>query len=310
MSTADPGNNIIPEIKPESTTASIIQPGGLPRSPFVIDRNTFSMIFKLTEEQPWLKEKQTALINLFEDCSEYAQQALLTELLYRFTFLDHKSFYEAVDQIADFIQVKMGLTPENCLISGSDYSMYADSADLVVYQLKSAKWKSQEWTTNCFVSSLTALAEKASAGHLVLVDEFIGSGDSSIKRVKWLKSKLPKSMEPPKIYYAAIAAMEGGASLLKEHVDEVFSAYTLKRGISDYYSERDAEYKKEVMVGLEKTLSSVGKRGKLKDHTLGYKKTESLYSRARGNTPNNVFPVFWWEKKYDNSSREAILSCM
>lgn len=46
------------------------------------------------------------------------------------------------------------------------------------------------------------------------------------------------------------------------------------------------------MYKLEDKLSKVYEGRKLP--RLGFSRAESLYSREGGNTPNNVFPVFWW----------------
>jgi hypothetical protein len=61
---------------------------------------------------------------------------------------------------------------------------------------------------------------------------------------------------------------------------------------------------------MEDRLAAVGRRGKLKNHRLGYGRTESLFSRKGGNTPNNVFPVFWWEIDKNNRARKTVLKCL
>ena len=68
---------------------------------------------------------------------------------------------------------------------------------------------------------------------------------------------------------------------------------TLKKGISDFYHEEDLEIKKNIMLTLESKLL----KGRKSDYfPFGYKKSESLFSIESYNIPNNVFPIFWWEK--------------
>lgn len=283
----------------------------LPRSTVKLSRNVFSMILNLTERQPWLKEKQPALLELIDDCSKHEQQLLICELLERFTFLDGRQLSTAIQAIADYIQSTLALTGKNCAISGSDNGRHADSSHMVVYALKSAQWQSSDWNTSSFVSSLKDLSAEAAKGNLVLVDEFIGTGGTAEKKVKWLKAQLASQGASPRIFFAAVAGMEAGINRLAPQVDGVFAAHILRRGISDYYQPPKADENITDMKLLETdTLSSEGKRGMLSNHSLGYKGSESLYSRVDGNTPNNVFPIFWWDSKKDGSQRLRMLSCM
>lgn len=289
-------------------TSAILTP--LPRSPVRLGRDAFTTLFTLTEKQPWLKEKQVSLSELIDDCEEHDQQLLVCRLLQRFTFLDGADFYASIQAIVEYIQGHLGLSASTCTISASDNGKFADSSQLVVYSLKAAKWNSLDWNTTSFVSSLTSLVENASKGNIVVVDEFIGTGETAEKKVKWIKERLVDKGASPKIYFAVVAGMASGIDRLSTHVDGVFAAHTLRKGITDLGPAADAEIDISTMKKLEGILSSEGRRGKLKKHSLGYKGSESLYARANGNTPNNVFPIFWWEAKKDGSPQSTLLSCI
>jgi len=269
----------------------------------------FTTMLDMMSSQPWLKDKQIPLIDLIDECDKDDQQQLVFELLQRFTFLDAPDFQHAIQSIADYIQITLGLGPDAAAISASDNGKYSDSSQLVVYSLKAAQWNIPDWTTNSFVSNLTHLAESAGKGNLVLVDEFVGTGETAEKKVKWLRDELANSGASPKIYFAVVAGMEVGLTRVKTVVDGVFAAHVLTRGISDFYSTAEVQRRLDAMLELECRLAPEGRRGKLNKHSLGYKKSESLYSRANGNTPNNVFPVFWWDVRSDGSRRRPLLNC-
>ncbi len=271
----------------------------------------FTTLLEMTINQPWLKERQPSLIDLIDECEEDKQQQLVFELLERFTFLDAPGFQQAIQGIADYIQVQLGLGPDNAAISASDNSKYADSSQFVVYSLKAAaKWNAPNWSTNLFVSNLTHLVGSAEKGNLVLVDEFIGTGETAEKKVMWLRAELAKSGATPKIYFGVVAGMQAGLERLKPMVDGVFAAHVLTRGISDFYPVGEAEQRLDAMLALERQLGPETRRGTLKKHSLGYKKSETLYSRSNGNTPNNVFPIFWWDVRSDGSDRRSLLNCI
>lgn len=282
----------------------------LPRSASRIGRAMFAIMLEMTASQPWLKDRQNPLIDLIDECNKDDQQQLVFELLARFTFLDASDFQNAIQRIANYIEITEGLGPKEAAISASDNGKYSDSSQLVAYSLKAAQWKTSDWTTNSFVSNLVHLVESANKGNLVLVDEFIGTGETAEKKVKWLRSELTKQGASPKIYFCVVAGMEEGLERVKTVVDGVFAAHVLKKGISDFYPAEEIQPRLDAMLELELRLGPKGRRGMLKKHSLGYKKSESLYSRASGNTPNNVFPVFWWEVRSDGSSRRPLLNCI
>ncbi|MBY5595622.1 hypothetical protein HFO51_14310 [Rhizobium leguminosarum] len=165
-------------------------------------------------------------------------------------------------------------------------------------------------TRHHFVSSLSELVGSAAKNTLIIVDEFIGTGETAEKKVKWIRDQLSSTGANPKIYIAVVAGMEDGIKRVSAGVDGIFSAHKLQKGISDAYTEAEVQPNIDAMKALETTLGAEGRRGKIGKHSLGYKGSESLYSRANGNTPNNVFPIFWWEVRKDGSLRATVLTCI
>jgi hypothetical protein len=99
--------------------------------------------------------------------------------------------------------------------------------------------------------------------------------------------------------------MESSKEIFEKESDEFFCTAWLKRGISDYYQGTDQVNALRDMIRLEAELSQ-----KYSGHTmpsLGYGKSEALYSLAGGNAPNNVFPVFWWPTNKKGLRRETLL---
>ena len=284
-------------------------PPPLERSPRRLSRDAFLTILSLTDAQPWLKDHQGELVALIDECATEDEQVLVCELLERFKYLDGAEFTRSVQEIALHIENHLALSPPNTLIAARENSKYSDSSQFVVYQLKCSNWQNENWLTTSFINKLSDVGQMAPA-NVVLVDEFVGTGKTMEKSVSWLRSKQSEWAVAFNIHVAVVAGMEAGLERVTAVADSVFAIHTLRKGITDFYESEIASEKIGRMLDIEKGLADEGKRGKLSEHSLGYKKTEALYSRVGGNTPNNVFPIFWWEKRANGQARSSLLRCM
>ena len=281
----------------------------LERSPHRLGRELFELIWNLTEKQPWLKLKQSALISLIDECFDQSEQELVFELLDKFKYLDGDSYSEAIRSIAQHITNTLSLVPDRTAISAREVSAYSDSSQMVAYHLKTIGGLPSDWTTNKFVSGLKEIG-KMDIDAVVLVDEFLGTGESMEKSVAYVRGLGEENGRDFKVHCAVIAGMDFGLERLEATADSVYAQYSLKKGISGEFPAEVVSEKIALMDRLESQLSgSSSSRGKLARHNLGYKKSEALYSRYEGNTPNNVFPIFWWEKTARGDERDKLLTC-
>ncbi|WP_198321297.1 phosphoribosyltransferase [Qipengyuania flava] len=230
------------------------------------------------------------------------------ELLDKFRYLDGDSYSEAIRSLAHHISITLSLAPDRTAISAREVSAYSDSSQMVAYHLKAIGGLPPEWTTNKFVSGLKEIGEM-DIDEVVLVDEFLGTGESMEKSVAYVRELGAANGRNFRIHCAVIAGMDFGLSRLQETADSVYAEYSLKKGISGEYPTELVSEKIAIMDRLESQLSQSSSRGKLSRHNLGYKKSEALYSRHEGNTPNNVFPIFWWEKTRKGEGRDKLLIC-
>ncbi len=126
-------------------------------------------------------------------------------------------------------------------------------------------------------------------GSLILIDDFIGSGETALECLDYLKFI---NNTDTKIYIVSLVAQEEGIDNISKERVSVFTAIIRKKAITDTYSGSEAKEKIETMINISKHLHA-------KDTMLlGYADTESLVAMIK--TPNNTFPVYWFE--YKNNS--------
>ena len=94
-------------------------------------------------------------------------------------------------------------------------------------------------------------------------------------------------------------------SALRQDGVESFVAFQLGKGISDHYQGESLPQAIDAMLALEMLLEP--EVGGEKLPSLGWGKAEALYAASVGNTPNSVFPVFWWRYLCQMKERDTIL---
>lgn len=115
----------------------------------------------------------------------------------------------------------------------------------------------------------------------VLVDDFVGSGRTVESALKYLKdSGISKNT-----VILALAAMEAGMEYLRASGVEVFVAKTFSKGLTGKYGEECID----IMNSIEEKIKVAP------DFHFGYMESEGLVKLSR--TPNNTFPVYWFNKR-------------
>lgn len=120
-------------------------------------------------------------------------------------------------------------------------------------------------------------------GSLILIDDFIGSGETALECLEYL------NFLNKKIHIVSLVAQEEGINNISKENVSVFTAVSRKKAITDAYPESEAKEKMEEMIKISTRLHAP------KGMHLGYANTESLVAIIK--TPNNTFPVYWYEHK-------------
>ncbi|EMD5790701.1 TPA: hypothetical protein SMP24_002588 [Proteus mirabilis] len=278
-----------------------------------MDRKEFEIIFKLNKKQPWLAEKYSELISLlFNDCKCENERKLLIELLDRFTYLCESDFNDALNKLSDYLVGESGLNAATTQIVSLTADSYSDSGQSILYALK-GRLERRHWREHLAINRFGASYKEFNRTgkrhtNIVFVDEYIGSGKTVISRVDEI-NRIYKGngINNITIKVMTVAASTVGLDKIKEKNIEVKCIYEIKKGITDFFIDINERIEKISTMNNLENLLLTNYNGKALPK-LGYGEVESLYSRDYGNTPNNVFPIFWWPFYSDSSSRKTILT--
>jgi hypothetical protein len=236
-------------------------------------------------------------------CSTERDLELLVDLLEQFTFLFGQDFESCCDQVAAKIINGWNLGAQDTVLVAKHFeSGRGDSSRVINMMMQPALAKTETgWLRSNFELSAKKAIKNSTFPNIVLVDDFSGSGRSASKFLEWAGELIStESLGEKNIYLAFFCAMEKTKEFLPAN-DRIFIIQWLKRGISDYYPANDAPSRLTDMLRLEKFLERLPPR-----YSLGFEKSESLYGAQNLNIPNNNFPIFWWNKKYDGSLRNPM----
>lgn len=258
--------------------------------------------------QDWLLKKKEELNSLLSSATSSKEKELLFELLERFTFIKQDTFNHLLEEVASEI-VNSNFISQKTQIVSLTWDEEADSGQKVLDFIKMKIYENDEWKkaklVNCVPKSIKQ-CDKKGFFQIILLDEFIGTGNTLITRIEYLKKNIKENFEIKAMFLAGIdTAIEKVESL---GID-IFCPLILKKGISGYYSDDELLLKKQLMLDLESELAKNINEKELNDYTFGYGKAEALFSAEGflGNTPNSTFPIFWWEKDKRNSKRYTLL---
>lgn len=166
------------------------------------------------------------------------------------------------------------------------------SSTVVLYQFKGTTIKTKvnlgRFRVVDEINTITAMQINPGGTQIVLVDDFIGTGETASSAAAYVRELL-LTVNNDDICVLSIVTMQIGQAVLESQGIKVFSSLVCKKGISDYYSGPQLAKAKTTMEGIEKTIKNLHP-----EFRFGYKQSEALVCMER--CPNNTFPIYWLTK--------------
>lgn len=268
-------------------------------------KEDYTKFMQLYSRQSWLIKKEPSLEALIATCETHEQKNLVFSLLDRFHYLKEDMIHLFLEQMVDYI-INCGFEKERIQLVACSYDEEADSGqkilDMIKVPLYERGWRSVK-TVNLVGKAIKALSN--GRNQIIIIDEFLGTGRSLRTRVEWLNKN---ANQPIEIKCCFMAGMKKAIEALGADSIEIFCPLQLEKGISEYFEGDKLTHAINDMFSLESKLAQKIQEKKLEEYSFGYGKAEALYSLENGNTPNSVFPVFWWIKDKKGNERKPILT--
>lgn len=269
-----------------------------------IDVDDFTRLTRLHIEHTWLTYEPQALFELWCLSENDEQKNIIEFLIKNFSYIDGRSLADGCQLIANHIQNIWNLDATNTFLLATCDDSKPDGSQTLIQNLKnkfSVNWKE----SNFFNSIVSGANEIPTDTNIILVDDFIGTGDTITRKLQYLNKKIAeRGLNVISVKIVSLASMNFSLDILDGLGVEYYSVHWLKKGISELVSNDKREVATKSMEELEKKLKK-NYHGK-QIPNFGYKRSESLFALESNNIPNNVFPIFWWPFLKGGISRKTM----
>lgn len=279
----------------------------------------FEHLTEIYSKHNWLRlqTNHKGFEDLWFDFKKNSDKLILKELINHFTYLTQEDAESLIEKRLNYCIEEWKLKPSNTLFIGFQDHKFIDGSSILLNYFKAVLAKREEkWEEFNFLPEfgygLGRIKEDGfirfglELSKIVLVDDFVGTGGTAIKRIdRTLEAIKAKDID---ITVFSLAGMEAGKELIeKKKINSEF-CITLKKGTELAFDISEIENVQENLQKMEIILFEGSEKMKLSDYTLGYGKSEALYSYNRFNMPNNNYPIFWWHRYADGSKRKTMFN--
>lgn len=277
----------------------------------VIDRasqrigvDDFRTLTRLHLEHEWLRYEPDALFELWCLSDNDEQKNLIEFLIKNFSYIDSRKLSDGCNAITSHIENIWSLPSNSTFLVATCDDRNPDGSQSLIQNLKnkfSIKWKE----SNFYNSLPIGVNEVPDGSCLILIDDFVGTGDTICRKMKYVRSVFEKrGLRDVRIKIVSLAAMNFSKEALNTLGVDYYSVHWLHKGINELIEEPHRVSATKSMELLEKKLKKNYHGKKLPN--FGYKKSESLFALETANIPNNVFPIFWWPFLKGGTFRKTI----
>lgn len=273
----------------------------------------------------WIRHKANfvGFENLWNDYNKMEEKNILERLISNFNYLTYEDAEIHCKTVLEQIINEWGLTQENCLFVGTKLGSTPDGSEIFLGFIKGVlrsiddRWAPHDLSTSIEESKvlLEGKEKRTKKKHLkitkiVLVDDFVGTGKTANSRIECYEQDLKEMKLDVDVYFFSLAGMKLGFHLLKTNNRRYHTCIQLDKGVDLSYEYSERQDVRNKIKQMESILSPNISKKQLSEYSLGWGGSEALYSWTRNNTPNNVFPIFWWSRYKKDIKRKTMFNRM
>ena len=257
------------------------------------DINEVEHLLSIASTYPWIEKRLDEYEELRSFCDTKEQRDLIYTMIKKFTYLSISDMKKEILNILSYIE-KKGCTPQDTIFYAFSDDRESDSSQVFLYYMKTTFPPEKGWKAVNFCGNIVKIKEHDEKyKNVFLVDDFSGSAQKVKSKYNFATKEIQNLKHNCSIEVILLAAMNKAEEIIGNRNIPYFSVMTLERGLSDNYTDEELKIQSEIMLQLEQKLEH---SQKCIYFPFGKDKSEALFYIDEFNIPNNVFPIFWWEK--------------
>ncbi len=268
----------------------------------LLDEAKFTAAMRICAKLPWIQKDRfyPGLHNLMNECKCDDHLWLIEDLLCRFNVVRSGDLDDYFHKMAGRIEHHWNLSPDKTIVSAIAEGPSTDGSQFVAKGLETALPRS--W--NGAVTNSINPVYRFDKHSIVLIDDFVGTGEKINKRISNIKIRSNEKSIPVDVFVLVVAGMKAGLQKIRDEVGDgnVFSCLEFSKAISDNMQEPLLRKAIDAMLELEGEFLPPAPFPKPPDYVschFGYGASEALFWIEGFNISNNVFPLFWWDNYYN-----------
>ncbi|MDO8774836.1 MAG: hypothetical protein Q7K57_40245 [Burkholderiaceae bacterium] len=259
-------------------------------------------MFSLLSSVQWATAERyrRGIVGLMNECDTTGKFGVVEHVLKKLAYMRSNDLQLGAAKAAQVICQSWGLQPNNTLIAGLAEPSKTCGSSAYVRAIENEL--DRAWATKIHTVFKSAFRHKEENTNLVLVDDFIGTGNKMKDRITRLKEN-PKT-EDYAIYVVSFGGMCDGIDLItKTSCNAVEIYHKLDKCISVGLSAEVASEYTARMKEMEARIFATPGR-----YCFGYMQSEAAFYLESFNIPNNNFPILWSETYADSSPRASLFT--
>ena len=263
----------------------------------VLGQDEFTYAIEMLDTFPWLSRSihrrgfDEMMDRLILNADE---RDLLSDLLHKFVYIGLEESETLIGKIINKLTEWDCSSADTVLLASRINPRENDGSNVFQKQLQDRLYG---WANKNFVNFFDfrhRFHTVRNFNRIVLIDDFIGSGDTISNRLKVLTSEVLKVNPNCNIYIVALAGMNVAKTKHPElDSDKVYVPLWLEKSMDRVNDKHKVMVMDGILSRLRKSNNNFRHHSLLK-YGYGYDDTAALYYNVHYRIPNNVLAIFWW----------------
>lgn len=268
------------------------------------DEEIGDLVFKVSLKRSDLEDYDEEIADLFRVCGVQLEIDVVTHLLEQLHMPSLDQIPAMLTAMADFAK-ELLQDGKRLAIVAMAYDGSADGSQTIIQLLKPKLGRSK---SHKIFNSVPQYLRKGGIDEFpryLLVDDFMGSGQTVLNRVKEIENNAKgrkMSVEP---HICLLYGMERAIQKVQGEGLDIRVVNSLRAGLSGHFSGNDLNSRVEAIRRIETQLAPIVDGVNVP--SLGYNEAEATFCIRDTNAPNSNFPIFWWPEDASGSERRTLM---